>query len=342
MFMLKIRNLVIITIIVFMVACTSEKQAESDEIAASPETEISPLQALNDSINQDTLNAGLLNRRAKYYLDQQQVDKAMRDLNKALRLDKENVDIYLTLAEAYFGMGKPESITATLIKATQIDDQDARPLIKLAELNLLQQKLNIALGYTDRALQLGVYNPEAYYVRGMIFLSREDTVSAMKNFLIARDQNENFFEPLYQIGTIYTAQRNPLAVDFLKDAIKKHPRSIVARVQLALYLQDNEAVDEAIQHYDTLLQMQAQNSKLLFNLGYVYLIYKEEYEKAIGYFDAALAIDPNYIDALYNKGRTFEQMGRLANAREIYQNVLQKKSNYPLAVEGLNRIDRLK
>lgn len=336
------RNFTFFLFLFAFAACnTPQKNETTSDQRQLPEGE-SPMQALNDSIANDSLNVDLLNRRAQRYLEQQKVDKAMRDLNKALRIDANNVDVYLTLAEAYFGMGKPESISATLIKASQIDEQDARPLVKLAELNLLQQKLDVALGYTDRALKLGTYNPDAYYVRGMIFLSREDTVSAMKNFLIARDQNDKFFEPLYQIGTIYTAQRNPLAIDFLTDAIRKYPQSIVARVQLALYLQDNDAVDEAILQYDTLLQMQPQNSKLLFNLGYVYLVYKEDYEKAIDYFDAALAIEPRYIDALYNKGRTFEQMGLYANARDIYQQVNTMKPNYPLAVEGLNRIDKLK
>ncbi len=329
-------------ILIAFSACNTNQKNEPASENKQDLSVLNPMQALNDSIANDSLNVDLLNRRAKRYLDQQKVDKAMRDLNKALRIDSKKVDVYLTLAEAYFGMGKPESISATLIKASQIDEQDARPLVKLAELNLLQQKLDVALGYTDKALKLGSYNPDAYYVRGMIFLSREDTVSAMKNFLIARDQNDMFFEPLYQIGTIYTAQRNPLAVDFLTDAIRKYPQSMVARVQLALYLQDNDAADEAIMQYDTLLQMQPQNSKLLFNLGYVYLVYKQDYEKAIEYFDAALAIEPKYIDALYNKGRTFEQMGLYANAREIYQQVISVKPNYPLAVEGLNRIDRLK
>jgi len=43
--------------------------------------------------------------------------------------------------------------------------------------------------------------------------------------------------------------------------------------------------------------------------------------------------------ALYNKGRTLEEMGRLREATEIYREVVRKKENYPLAIEALNRID---
>jgi tetratricopeptide (TPR) repeat protein len=71
-------------------------------------------------------------------------------------------------------------------------------------------------------------------------------------------------------------------------------------------------------------------------------VYLLDYEKAISYFDTALSIDPDYIDALYNKGRTLEEMGQYLTARDIYEQVLNKQTNYPLAVEGMNRLDRRK
>ena len=298
------------------------------------------LAMLNDSILLDSTNAKLFVNRAALYLEQERVDRALRDINQALSLDNKSVDAYLILAEIYYGMGQAESVQTTLAKAAEVAPDDPRPQIKLAELNLLQRNLNMALAYTDKALRMGNFNPEAYYVRGLVFLAREDTVSAMKNFMVARDQYENFFEALYQIGVVYTAQRNSLAKDFLLDAIERFPESIVARYQLALYLQDNEEVDKALAHYDTLLMMKPDNSQFLFNMGYVNLVYKLDYENALSYFDAVLAIDSENINALYNKGRTLEEMEYFVNARELYLKVLSVQANYPLAVEGLNRLDR--
>jgi tetratricopeptide (TPR) repeat protein len=48
------------------------------------------------------------------------------------------------------------------------------------------------------------------------------------------------------------------------------------------------------------------------------------------------------VDALYNKGRTLEEMGKLNAARDIYQDVLKYRTNYDLAIEALNRLDRKK
>lgn len=301
-----------------------------------------PLEILNSQIISDSTNADLYVERAKLYLQTDRIDRALRDINQALSLNSKQLDAYLVLADIYYGMGQAESVLETLNKATELAPDDPRPQVKLAELHLLQRKLNLALGYTEKALAMENNNPEAYYVRGMIFLAREDTVSAMKNFMIARDQDENFFEALYQIGLIFTAQENPLAVDFLQDAIHRFPNSILARYQLALYEQEIGSIENAIAQYDTLLLMQPDNSKFIFNLGYVHLVYLQQYEQAISYFDAALAVDPEYIDALYNKGRTLEEMEQYATAREIYEQVLEKQTNYPLAIEGLNRLDRRK
>jgi len=338
-------RLFLASLLIFLVVSCENKQSHDSstqafEATQSIETEQDILSLLNDSIAMDSTRAQLFVNRAAIYLERERIDRALRDINYALSLDNKSVEAYLTLAEIYYGMGQAESVKTTLAKAAEVAPNDARPQVKLAELNLLQRNLNMALSYTDKALRMGNFNPEAYYVRGLVFLAREDTASAMKNFMIARDQNENFFEALYQIGVIYTAQRNSLAKDFLRDAIKRYPQSMVARYQLALFLQDNDEVEDAIAHYDTLLLMKPDDPDFLYNIGYVNLVYLQDYEKALSYFDTVLDINPENIDALYNKGRTLEEMEHFVNAREMYENVLRLQTNYPLAVEGLNRLDR--
>ncbi|MBZ0242024.1 MAG: tetratricopeptide repeat protein [Bacteroidales bacterium] len=338
-------RLFLASLLIFLLAScqnNTTQEPESNATGEIPGLESlqDPLAMLNDSIASDSTNAILFVNRAALYLNRERIDRALRDINQALSLDNKSVNAYLILAEIYYGMGQAESVQTTLAKAAEVAPDDPRPQIRLAELNLLQRKLNMALAYTDKALRMGNFNPEAYYVRGLVFLAREDTISAMKNFMIARDQDENFFEALYQIGVVYTAQRNSLAKDFLKDAIQRFPESVVARYQLALYLQDNEEVDEALAHYDTLLMLKPDNPDFLYNMGYVNLVYKHDYENALTYFDAVLGIDPENIDALYNKGRTLEEMEYFVNARELYEKVLKVQANYPLAIEGLNRLDR--
>ena len=46
------------------------------------------------------------------------------------------------------------------------------------------------------------------------------------------------------------------------------------------------------------------------------------YEEAIGYFDKALALDPNHDYALTSKGEALDRLGRHKEAVEYYERVL--------------------
>ena len=297
-----------------------------------------PLSLLSDSIAQDENRADLYLRIASLYVDREQVGQAMMDVNKAIQLDPSNVDALLLLSDIYYLLGDEANITATLNHALEVDPFDTRPMVKLAELNLLKQNYNLAFGYIDNALKINTYNPKAYFVRGMTYMAKQDTALAMKNFLIAREQDPKFYDPQREISIIYEAQSNPLTESFKRSLVQQFPDHSVARYDLALFLQDNGAPEEALAHYDTLLMLQPTNSRLLFNKGYVYFVYLEDNEMALEFFDRSFQSDPTYVDALYNKGHVLEQMGDYAQAKAIYQQVLGQQPNYRLAIDGMNRV----
>ena len=298
----------------------------------------SPLDLLNDSIAMDENRADLYLKRAHAYMDLEQVGMAMIDVNHAIQLDPKNVDAFLLLCDIYYLLGDEANITATLNKALEVDPYDTRPMVKLAELNLLQQNFNLCFGYIDNALKISTYNPKAYFVRGMAYMARQDTVSALKNFMIAREQDVNFLDPQREICAIYMAQHNPLTESFMRSLLTNFPDHPMVRYDLALFLQDNGYPEEALAHYDTLLMMQPSNSRLLFNKGYVYFVYLRDNEKALDYFNQSLQSDPNYVDALYNKGHVLEQMGDYVQAKSIYQQIISEYPKYRLAIDGMNRV----
>lgn len=297
-----------------------------------------PLDLLTDSIIMEGDRADLYLKRAVLYVDRKQIGQAMMDVNRAVQLDPNNVDAFLLLSDIYYLMGDEANITATLNHALEVDPFDARPMVKLAELNLLQQNYNLTFGYIDNALKVNTYNPKAYFVRGMAYMAKQDTTMALKNFMIAREQDANFYDPQREICIIYQAQHHPLTEDFMRSLVAQFPDQLMARYDLALFLQDNGAPEEALLHYDTLLMMQPKNSRLLFNKGYVYFVYLGDNQSALDYFNQSLESDPDYVDALYNKGHVYERMGDYVQAKAIYTHVLGRYPNYRLAIEGMNRV----
>ena len=336
------KNLLLLGLMLALFACNNTPKPETDNTSQEPKAPVSvndAIQLLTDSIAMDSTNARLYVSRAKAYFASEQIGQAMIDINKSLQLDPNNIDTYLLLADVYYALGDQDNINATLNKAVEINSLDARPLVKLAELNLLQQNCNLAIGYVDKALGLSSYNPRAYFVKGVCYMAaKQDTASALKNFQLASEQDATFYDPVEQISRIYAVQQPPYAMDYLRKAQRQFPDYPTARYELALFLQSHGEPEEALLHYDTLLMQRPDNYIVLFNKGYVNYVYLEDNEAALDYFNQALEVKPDYLDAKYNKGRVIEQMGDYAQAMEIYKEVLKQKPDYTLAIDAINRI----
>ena len=336
------KNLLFLGLLLALFACNNTPKPETNDkpqAPTAPKSVTEAIQLLTDSIAMDSTNARLYLSRAKAYFANEQIGQAMVDINSSLQFDPNNIDTYLLLADVYYALGDEANIASTLNRAAEIDPMDARPLVKLAELNLLQQNFNLAMGYVDKALGLSTYNPRAYFVKGMCFMAaKQDTANAMKNFQIASEQDGTFYDPVEQISRIYAAQQPPYAMDYLRKAQQQFPDMPTARYELALYLQSHGGPEEALLHYDTLLMQRPDNYIVLFNKGYVNYVYLEDNEAALDYFNQTLAVKPDYLDAKYNKGRVLEQMGDYSKAMDIYNNVLRTQPNYQLAIDAINRI----
>ena len=336
------KTILFLGLLIALFACDNTPKPDTDNTPKEPTAPVTVnevIQLLTDSIAMDSTNAHLYQSRAKAYFANEQVGQAMIDINKVLQLDPNNVDTYLLLADVYYALGDQDNIASTLNKAVEINSFDARPLVKLAELNLLQQNFNLAFAYVDKALGLSSYNPKAYFVKGMCYMAaKQDTVNALKNFQLASEQDESFYDPVEQISRIYTVQQPPYAIDYLRKAQQQFPDIPTPRYELALYLQSHGEPEEALLHYDTILMKYPYNYIVLFNKGYVNYVYLMDNEAALEYFNRALTINPTYIDAKYNKGRVLEQMGDYSQATEIYKDVLKTQPDYKLAIDALNRV----
>lgn len=332
--------IILLLVSVVLASCTDKpKPTNSQTTDNTPITVSEAVKLLSDSIVMDSTRADLFVKRAQVYLANEQVGAAMVDINKALQLDPNNVDTYLMLANVYYMLGDESNISTTLNKAAEIDPFDSRPLVKLGELNLLQQNYNLAAAYIDKAIKIESYNPQAYFIKGMYFImAQQDTVDALKSFQLAYEQDGSFYDPVEQICRIYVVQEPPYTMDYLRNVQKQFPEQANARYELALYLQSHGEPEEALLHYDTLLMADPSNYILLYNEAYVNFIYLHNNEIALDYFDRALQVNPDYLDALYNKGRVLEQMGNYSRAMEVYKKVLSVQANYQLAIDAVNRI----
>lgn len=339
--MKKLISFLFISSLFFLFACgnavkTKEDGKDDAFVAGTPDA----LKELNEKIAQNPDNPLLYNQRAQYYLHKENIDSAFRDINQALLLDSLNANFYVTLSDIYMAGGMVTNTLAALEKAMQIDPENIEAILKRAELHLFFEQYKEVMELTSKALDIDKVNPQAYFIRGMTYKFKGDTANAIRSIQMCVDQDQDNYHAYIQLGILYAAQNNPLAIEYYNNAINLRPRSIEALYNLGIFYQDNDMLNEALRTYTNLLQIDSTYTHAHYNIGYIHMVYLEMYREAIKHFGKAIMYNPNYIEAYYNRGYCYELLGDVHNARADYYRALDISTNYQLAIEGLNRLDR--
>ncbi|MEI8205149.1 MAG: tetratricopeptide repeat protein [Bacteroidota bacterium] len=331
---MKLKIIVVATlIIVFLASCGNKKSAPNDKNLPAD------LLALNQKLESNPNDIELLNQRATYYVKHNETDLALNDISKAIKLDSLRSELYITLSDVYFQGGKFMNCKDALNKAILRDPTDKNAYVKLAELCLYYKDYDETLKNIDKALEIDRINPKAYFIRGFAHKENGDTTRAIKNFMEATSQDPNYYDAYLELGLIHAYQHKKQAVDYYQNALKVRPNSVEALYDLGMYYQENNDYDKAIVEYTTILQFEPKNRLAHFNIGFIYLEHTYNYEKAVKYFSDAIACDSNYVEAIYNRGLSYERLKDLKNARLDYAKALHINSEYDLAIEGMNRLD---
>jgi tetratricopeptide (TPR) repeat protein len=122
-----------------------------------------------------------------------------------------------------------------------------------------------------------------------------------------------------------TMQRNQTyhsGLAIWNDTVAKCPNNSRAQNNLGEALLDAGQVSDAIGHYEQALRIQPDYAEAHNNLGNA-LVKEGKFRDAIGHYEQALRIQPDLADAHYNLGVALEQDGRLQDAIEHYKQVLR-------------------
>lgn len=323
-----------------IVACNNSSNGNK-ETAATTATQQrkDPFSEINDRISNDIANDHLYIERAKYYLSINQTDSALRDIFVAIDINDQDAGHYFTLSDAYLVLGSPDKCKDAIDKALTIDPKNLAAYQKLAELYLIIRDYDKMHETVNQALQLDNFNPQVYYIRGLGLLEQADTLSAVEAFKMAAFQDQDFFDAYLQLGLIYSANNNPLAIEYFNTAINLQSENILPYYNLGLFYQENGQIDKALANYRMILDMQPGHVNTLYNIGYVYLVYVQDFKTAVDYFSRVIELEPAYAEAFYNRAYAYEMLGENSLAKEDYKKTLKIKTNYIKAIEALNRLD---
>ncbi len=329
-----------VTSIIIAQSCTSSNEGKEKEVVVA-DTMSDELGRLTDAIIKNPkLTAPYLDR-AVYYAHEGKENEALADINVALEINENDPAIYLALSEVYLYSGKTQRALDALKKSGEMDPTNALVDVKTAKVFLTMSDYNQTFVALRKALAKDPGNAEAFFISGLANEEMGDTTKAIDNYQAAVARDSKYYDALKQLGIIFSIRRDPLTIDYLRNAATLRPNSPEPLYILGMYYQENDAPDKALSVYQEILQIDSAYKLAHYNTGYIYLVYKGEYTNAIDAFSRALYLDPEYADALYNRGYAKELAGMTAEARKDYQQVLRMKVNDNKAIEGLNRLDAL-
>ncbi len=97
-------------------------------------------------------------------------------------------------------------------------------------------------------------------------------------------------------------------------------------VNEVIFLYQQNLIQEAFNKASDLLQKFNKNEKLLVTMGCLYKE-KNDYKNAQKYFDLALKLNPNSIEARLNKGAALSDVGYIDDSIQVYKDILKIEPN---------------
>ncbi|MFH1321709.1 MAG: tetratricopeptide repeat protein, partial [Bacteroidota bacterium] len=283
-----------------------------------PTTPDQQIDCLTQQINKDRTDANLFHERGKLYYERNYLDQALTDVKVAIRIDSTQSCFYYTLSDIYFTSGNANKYKEALEKCILLEPKHVEALLKLAELHLITRQYKKTIEIVNTVLGIDKHNAKAYFILGTNFKETGDSARAISSFQTAVEKDPDHYHAYVELGLLFYKKKNKLAIDYLNNALNLNPHSIEAHYAKAMFYQENNEIDKAVDTYATILQIDPNYKFAHYNLGFIHSKYLEEYKTAALHFDNAIKCDSTYAEAYYMRGLCMENLGDIAMAREDY------------------------
>lgn len=339
------KNLIIpIGLILGLVAC-GEKPAQINHDARTP-TEaastdtLSVVQQISNQIRKNPKRAELYIQRANAHIAEDMLLLAIEDVNRALMVDS-SVAVYHALKGDIHYLNKaPDKAVESFEKALELDPNNTDALLKMAEIKLLLRQYQQCFDLANAALRVNEQLFMAYFIKGYAHFELGDSSLFVSSVQTALELNPDFFDGFTMLGAYYASLGNDIAIDYYNSALELRPEHPEALYGKAIHLQNTGRNEEAVIIYQQMIDLNEESLFAWYNQGYILLEMEDQPEKAIPFFEKAVEINPNYVDAIYNIGLSYERLDKPDVAIGYYERALSLDPQYDLAAIGLGRLAR--
>jgi tetratricopeptide (TPR) repeat protein len=313
------KSLLFIGVLISLLACDHKKKTEDKEVSKDPISR--QIKLLSDSIFESPKNARLYFERANLYWQKDEMEMALNDFYKTVTYDSTNSDYYYVLANFMVENGNLDRGILAMEKAIQFQPKEPKHYVQTGKYYLYMKDYQKALNYLNDALKLDPMLPDAYFYKGYIYKELKQNDKAISNFTTATEQDPTWYEPFEQIGLIYAAQNNDLALKFYDNAANADKRNTSSRLEKAYYYKKTKRIVESEKEYESIVVDFPQNADAIYSLGVINWE-KKNYDKALSQLNICVKIEPTYAPAFYIMGKIYKAKNDKVKAKEAFKQAL--------------------
>lgn len=282
---------------------------------------------------------------ARLYHSQGRFANAENHGRHATNLLPRTAESFFRLADTYVQRGKLALAVPAYQQALALDANLAPVYQGLGKIAFLQNRLEEAAQYYQKALTIAPYHAETHYNLGLIYrrlaqssdgnIAKQSLVEAknlMTSFQQVKTYNEKTnryrrllleqptaLEPHIKLAEAHIEMGNSeAAIRAYKIATALHPKTLPLYHNLGgLYMQTGQFA-EAISAFQRLLQLDDTDAEAYLHLGWLHAR-QRKFTEAQNYLQIAIQRDKNLISAYYGLAEVYAQQQLFADAIAIYK-----------------------
>jgi tetratricopeptide (TPR) repeat protein len=232
---------------------------------------------------------------------------AVRDLQRAIKLDDKYAPAHLELGRALLVLGKAHDAKTALKRAVELAPSDAEAHSALGVAHVAQGELDAAVVELTRAAELAPGDAPRQTNLGAALLLKGRTQEAIRAF---------------------------------ERAVRLAPRDARVQNDLGTALLGAAEPARAIPHLEAAVAAEPQKATYRSNLGYAHHL-KGDVPKAMSLYREALKLDDKLASAWINLGNALAQTGKRKEAREAYEKAKALDPSDPRVQAVIQELDAI-
>lgn len=276
---------------------------------------------------------------AKLYMQQKQWEKAEQSLLKEVMKNDRNEEAWFLLGQVRLEMKKYNEMNEAYTKSLAVGETHKAD-IERNRLAVWAMMYNDGVGLYNKGRDSAMYYDRAidkfstaiamepdsagtYYVRALAYYAKPNLPSALTDLEAALKSNPDFEDAARLLGQIHYNQamerlqakdeagsnaQFAKASEAFERAYKANPSSSDNITNLIDVYQRTKNTEKAMALTKSAVEKDPTNKIFRYAYG-VFLLNQKEYPGSIEQFKKAMEIDPNYIDAVYNLGVSYQNWG---------------------------------